>query len=209
MASDAQSLSAGWLKFLNPPTLRENLIRASLFLTAWETLKSAVVDHVKGFFAVGWDDAGEHASPEYQAKVLSLDKSPLTASLLWFKQMGAITDTDIALVDRLRQHRNELAHDLPKFLATVEYEVNVNLLRELVALVAKVDRWWIREIEMPISGDYTAEQVAAIPDSEITSGRMMLMQMLLQVATGNDPDASQWHNTLVKICGTPEQHNGK
>lgn len=42
--------------------------------------------------------------------------------------MSAIGDTDIELVDEIHKHRNELAHDLPKFIATVDTESNVNLL---------------------------------------------------------------------------------
>jgi len=111
---------ASWAKFLNPETLRANLITASIFLAAYETLRASVIDNIRGFFTNRFDENGLIVSNDYRTRVLSLDKSPLRASLLWFKQMGAVDDNNTPQVNRIREHRNEGAHGLPKFIATAD-----------------------------------------------------------------------------------------
>jgi len=57
--------------------------------------------------------------PEYQEHVVSLcPKDRLHASCLWFRKMGAIDDGDINTIREIRKHRNDIAHELPKYIAT-------------------------------------------------------------------------------------------
>lgn len=176
----------GWAKLLNPAELRGNLIAASIFLAAFETLRASVIDRIESFFSDDFRDGEWIESAEYRAKCLALDKSPLRASLLWLRQMGVIDDADIARVDQIREHRNDLAHDLPKFLGTADAEVNVELLGQIYNLVTKIDRWWIHEVDIAIDPVWADRDVA---DDEITSGNMLFIQLMLRIATGEDSDA--------------------
>jgi hypothetical protein len=172
-----------WAKFLNPEVLRGNLIAASIFLAAFEILRTSIIDQIRSFFTHGFDQDGWIVDEDYQAKVLSLDKSPLRASLLWLKEMSVLDDADIASVDHIRQHRNELAHSLPKFLGTPDAEINMPLLGKMYELVAKIDRWWIREVDLPTKPDYDGREVA---DEDMISGNMFSLQLMIHVATGGD-----------------------
>jgi hypothetical protein len=183
MSDHRERAQRGWAKFLNPEVLRSNLIVASIFLAAYEMLRASVIDRIRSFFSNEFRDGEWIANEDYQTKCLALDKSPLRASLLWLKQMSTIDDADIARVDRIREHRNELAHDLPKFLGTADAEVNVQLLVGIYELVAKIDRWWIREVDMTTDPDFDGREVA---DEDITSGNMLFIQMMLRIATGED-----------------------
>jgi hypothetical protein len=183
MDAPKEKASQGWAKFLNPESLRSNLIAASIFLAAYETLRASVIDRIRDFFTYEFNANGGGISDDYKSKVLSLDKSPLRASLLWLKEMSAIGIADIELVDHIRKHRNELAHDLPKFLTTVDADVNVNLLCEIYDLVAKIDRWWIKEVDIPTNSDFDTQEIA---DTDIQSGTMLFIQMMLKIATGED-----------------------
>ena len=176
----------GWAKFLNPEVLRSNLITASIFLATYEMLRASVIERIRGFFSYELRDGEWIANEDYRTKCLALDKSPLRASLLWLKQNLAIDDADIALVDDIREHRNDLAHDLPKFLGTADAEVNTRLLGGIYELVTKIDRWWIREVEMTINSDFDGCEVA---DKDITSGNMLFIQMMIRIATGEDSGA--------------------
>jgi hypothetical protein len=186
MSDHLEQARRGWAKFLNPEVLRGNLIVASIFLAIYEMLRTSVIDRIRDFFSHEFRDGEWIASEDYQTKCLALDKSPLRASLLWLKQMSAIDDADIARVDRIREHRNELAHDLPKFLGTADTEVNVQLLVGIYELVTKIDRWWIREFDMTTDPDLDGREVA---DEDITWGNMIFIQMMLRIATGEDSGA--------------------
>ena len=117
MDENQQKAFDSWAKFLNPEILKSNLIAASLFLAAFEMLRSSVISPIRDFFSCGFDQNGPIVDPKYETKVLSLDKSPLRASLLWLKDMDVISLDDMLIVDRIREHRNQLAHELMKFVA--------------------------------------------------------------------------------------------
>ncbi|TAE53152.1 MAG: hypothetical protein EAZ87_24045 [Nostocales cyanobacterium] len=173
-----------WAKFLNPQSLRSNLIAASIFLAAYETLCTSAIDRIRNFFAYDFDENGLGIeSEDYKKKVLSLDKIRLRASLLWLKEMSAISDADIILVDEIRRHRNKLAHELPRFLTDADAEININFLVDIYELVTKIDRWWIREVDIPTNSDFDGQNIA---DSDIKSGSMIFIQMMLKIATGED-----------------------
>jgi hypothetical protein len=109
MNSHERQAIRGWAKLLNPQVLKDNLIVASLFLAAYETLRTSIIDQIRSFYWCGFNDQGDMISPNYQAEVLSLDKSVLRASLFWLKSNGVIDDSDINRVQEIRLHRNELA----------------------------------------------------------------------------------------------------
>ncbi|MBW4460991.1 MAG: hypothetical protein KME47_12255 [Nodosilinea sp. WJT8-NPBG4] len=182
-----------WAKFLNPESLRGNLIAASIFLTAYELLRTSIIDRIRDFFTYEFNEHGGVVSEDYRSKVLSLDKSPLRASLLWLKEISAICDTDIELIDRIRKHRNELAHDLPKFIVNSDAEINIDLLESIYELLTKIDRWWIKEVEIPTNPEFDGQEVA---DDDIQSGVMLCMQMMLRIAT--DENASVFWDEFQK-----------
>ncbi len=186
MSDHRQQARRAWAKFLDPEVLRSNLIVASIFLAAYETLRTSIIDRIRSFFTFEFRNGEWVAGGDYQTKCFALDKSPLRASLLWLKQMSAIDDADIARVDSIREHRNELAHDLPKFLGTADAEVNVQLLVGIYELVSKIDRWWIRYVDMSTDPEFDGREVA---DEDITSGNMLFMQVMLRTATGEDSGA--------------------
>ena len=70
-----------------------------------------------------------------------------------------------------------------KFLTTAEIEVNIDLMAEIVRLVSKIDRWWVREVEIPTNADCDGEEIT---DEEIISGRMIILQIMLRILTGED-----------------------
>ncbi|MFO0799103.1 MAG: hypothetical protein U0804_16670 [Gemmataceae bacterium] len=183
MKDHKDQVHRGWAKFLNPESLRGNLIAASIYLAAFEVLQSSVIDRIRGFFSNDFKDGKPLESEDYRSHCLALAKSPFRASLLWLKKMSAISDDDIALVDRIREHRNAIAHNLPEFLGTADTEVNVQLLANIHELVAKIDRWWIQEVDMTISPEYDGRE---IPADQISSGNMLFIQMMLQIATGEE-----------------------
>lgn len=192
----------GWEKFFSPPVLRENLIAASIFLAAFELLKSAIVGRIRSFFGDKFRNGEWIASDEYKRECLDLDKSPLRASLMWLKKMAAIDDADIVEVNAIREHRNDLAHDLMKYLGTADAEVDIRLLGRIHALVIKVERWWFREVWMTTDPIFDGQ---VIEEKDMPSGNAMLIEAMLDVATGTD--GGKWlaelHNRFGTAPGPP------
>lgn len=187
--SESKQAYQNWAKFLEPESLKSNLIIASMYLAAFELLKSSVIERIRNFFTYEFNEHGGVVSEDYKDKVLSLDKSPLRASLLWLKEMSAICDADIELIDNIRKHRNELAHELPKFIGIGNSEININLLVSLYELVAKIDHWWIKEIDLSTNSDFDGQEVT---NADIQSGLVLCMQMMTKIAL--DEDASEIWN---------------
>jgi len=192
-----------WIEFLNPASLKSNLIVASLFLAAYETLRNSIIEHIRGFYTNGLGHNKSSVGSDDYEKVLSRHKSPMDASLLWLRDRRIVNASDIKLVNRLRKHRNDLAHDLPRFIGTRDADVNFGLIEEIYQLVTKIDRWWVREVEIPTNPDFDDQDVDAIADEEIVSGNMLFLQLMIHVATGDDADAKKMHDLFVQMA---EQH---
>ena len=65
--SERQKLILSYEKLLNPQKLKANLILASLYLTAYEMMRSSIMDHVRGLFYLGDE---EREKGRYNKKVL-------------------------------------------------------------------------------------------------------------------------------------------
>ncbi len=191
-----EKVHQSWDKFLDPESLRSNLIACSLFIVAWETFSNAAINHLRGFYSLGIDPELNDHSPEYESEVLNRDKSQLSASLLWFQERGAIDQEDLDAVDRCRIHRNDIAHELPKYLSTVEHTVDIGLFSKLIELTGKIGRWWVLEIEVPTNSDFDNQEVRA---EDVQSGDMWFLGMLLHIATGDAEEAGAFHKQFIEM----------
>jgi hypothetical protein len=141
-------------------------------------LQSSIIERIHEFFTYEFNEKGGIESKQYKDEVLSLDKNKRQASLLWLKKMSAINDADMKLVKNIVDHRNELAHELPKFLANADAEININLLGSIYELLAKIDRWWIKEVHIPTNPDFDGQEIA---DTDIQSLTMISMELMLRI----------------------------
>ena len=200
--------SESWLKFLNPESLKGNLIRSSIYLTCWEMLKNSVMDHPRDFYTDGWNDGKVILDPKYKTEVLALDNDPLIASALWFKKLGAISDDDIILLSGFRSHRNEIAHELPKFLGTAESNVPHEFFNGMLCLVEKIDRWWIQDFELPLNPDFNGSELSKEELDGVQSMNMIMMNLLIAVADGKE-DQLRWLYTEMKKILKPGKNQNR
>ena len=194
--TDRKKAHESWLKFLNPESLRCSLILASLYLAAYEILRTSIIDQIKSFYTIGCPADAKTADPQYTTDVVSLDKSPLRASALWLQRRGVLDASDLIKLDSIREHRNAIAHDLPKFVTTTEAHVDVSLFQAICELVAKVDRWWIVEFEIPVNSDFDGKD---IDSSGCQSGNMIFLHMLVQIAIGSPEDPEFYYRKFQKL----------
>ena len=184
----------GWEKLLNPQLLKTNLMFVSAYLAAYEMLKNnCLVERTRSFFTNGFDEKGWNVSPDYQTKVLALDKSPMKASALWFKELGALTNDDLDLLNQLREYRNEVAHNITKIILSGEGEFKSDLFAAMLLLIKKLDIYWIRNVEMDCNPDFVGQEVA---DDDISSGNMIVLHLLMQAAFGDESKAKDFFESF-------------
>lgn len=188
-----------WVEFLNPEVTRLRMIAASIYIAGFEILKDSVVDRIRSFFWTGFDESGDKIDPKYQSDVLARNRSPVYASLDWLKEMNAIDDGDVAVFDRVKTCRNILAHKLFSALASEglppEFE---ECFSSMVALLRKVEVWWITNVEIPTNPDYDGSEV---DEDAIIPGPVMSMQLLMDIALGDEQRSRFYYDEFRKRTG--------
>ena len=187
-------IKKSWERFLHPEVLKTNIITASIFSMAFEMLKTSIIEKIEGFFTNGFDENGMIVSPEYKEKVLSLNRSPLYASLKWLQDMGAIDQNDLESFEKIKKCRNELTHEMLKFTCEeVEDDVEA-LFGEMVSLLRKVEIWWFENLDLAIDSEIYP------PDfdlDQVTPGPVWSLQMLIDIALGPEEKAFEYYNSFV------------
>lgn len=178
-----------WERFLDPDVVRPSLFLATMFITTFEILKDSIVDDVRSFYTNGFDEHGLTVSSDYQAKVLSKNKSPLYASLQWLRENDAIDDEDLLTFEKLKSTRNLLAHQLFVVVTGQVDSGHETQFDDLVKLLRKIGVWWVVNVEIPTNPDYDGKE---IDEEGIVPGAVLTLQMLIQVASGNTELLEHW-----------------
>jgi hypothetical protein len=163
---------------LQPKAIRSNLVRAGLFLAAWELLKGEIIGQVRGFFlmTLGDEKPDPRLLTEYKKTVLSRhDRSVFLASLSWLVEAKALTEEQAKLARALKEYRDEVAHELPKLLLEPGCDIDVARIREAQSLIVVLGRFWGR-ITAETDPQFDGQE---IEDTAIQSGIMMLMDVLV------------------------------
>jgi hypothetical protein len=173
---------------LAPDSMKQTLIRAGAFLSAYELIKLQVIDGVHDEY---WRDIRDgkkvYRDAEYQREVLALDPaSRFRASCAWLVDRGALTQDQASVLGAVRDHRNEIAHELPKILIDPDFEVNTSFLLAAAVCLRSLGIYWGR-MAMAIDPKWDGADVA---DKDIWGGPDLLMSSLLEIA-GLIPDGPE------------------
>lgn len=162
--------------------IRQELMAASLFIMTYECLKDFVEDRFKGFFtdvseATGngtvidtfspiWpevkekslsDSLGEQETryKELAKKLANIDMGKVTlfqAGCAWLHKMEAVTDDDMILLIQISKFRNELAHELYRWLFDDSVpQIEAKIVNAPINLYFKISNWWIKNVEASIN----------------------------------------------------------
>ncbi|GAA6204446.1 hypothetical protein NBRC116600_12430 [Thalassotalea sp. SU-HH00458] len=132
---------------------------------------------------------------EYKKEVRSLAKSPLDATLLWFKSNGAIDDKDIEGFKKARKLRNDIAHELPLYISESDRNIDQSAYESLLEVTHKIGVWWVINFELPINPDYDGQE---IDESEIKTGTILMLQMIMDIAYDNEPEEGYYYKNAVE-----------
>ena len=189
-----EKIRASWERSLHPETLKTNIITASIFSMAFEMLKSSIVEKIEGFFSDGFDQNEAIISPEYKEKVLSLNRSPVYASLGWLQDMDAINDEDMGRFEYVKKCRNTLTHEMLSFAYSgVDFNV-AEAFDEMVILLRKIEMWWFEHFEMVIDPESYSEDLDL---DQVIPGSVWSLQMLIDVALGPEEEAEKYYDLFV------------
>ena len=178
-----------WERFLDPEVVRPSLFLATMFITTFEILKDSVVDRIRDFYTHGWGENGPTVGPEYQFQVLARNKSALYASFDWLREHEAVDEDDLKTFESLKKTRNLLAHQLFNVVTGQVDSEHASQFPVLVALLRKVETWWVVNVEIPTNPDFDGQE---IDEAGIVPGAVLSLQMLIEVASGNTELLEQW-----------------
>lgn len=144
----------------DPDVVRLKFSMMGLFLVAHEMLVYSVESPLKNFFG---DFTGKKSvlGDDYEKEVIgrapkkanrNRDSAQWLGSIQWLKDMSVISESDMRTIRKIRDTRNEIAHELPELLLDKETApLMENLIENFwkaIELITKIDRWWIAEVEM-------------------------------------------------------------
>lgn len=165
----------------NKEIIKTKLLLSSLYLTAFEILKSSIVDQVQKFYV----DPNEKPNFLYKTEVLKLDKDPFKASTLWLKSMDVINKNDLDALTRIRKYRNEIAHEVSHIVFYHDRNINLEYLNTIKKLIAKIDSWWIHNVEIPIHDAVTNNNFSNKEDLRVFSGPMIILDIIIDAVVKN------------------------
>lgn len=177
------STTEQWELLLTPAVMQEKLISASLYVTAFEILKESIIGRIRSFYMVGFDINSNVLDEKYETVVLSRNKNLLYASLDWLSENDVIDENDRQAFERIKTTRNLLAHELPSMVMGGKDFQHVEKFKELVALLKKIEVWWIVNMEIPVNPDFDGKE---IDEEGIVPGPVLMLQMMLEILSGNE-----------------------
>jgi hypothetical protein len=129
-------------------------------------------------------------SDDYKIKILDRKadgkKNILKSTLLWFVEHNAITQEDYSTLIKIRDRRNQYVHEMATLFFKGIPEEDVKLLSELITLYSKLDKWWINEIEIPLSGEWLPD---TYDENEVISGPFSMFTIMIDVLYGGKSEA--------------------
>jgi hypothetical protein len=184
-----------WERFLNPDTLRSNLMVASIYIATYELLDQTVLGWVHDCFFLGLDDSDPAVVGKYKAQVLSRNRSPVYASLGWLESQQVITGEDVTCFENAKKCRNAIAHEMTRMLMDGLPPDLPEHFREMVDILGKIEKWWIISFEIPVNEEFDGKE---IDENEVVPGRIIGLQMMLDVALGPEDDARRFFENFIK-----------
>lgn len=189
------NVSERWENFLNPETLKGNMIVASLYITAFELLKQSIIDRIKEFYTFGFDQNGPIVDEKHINEVLNKKKGPLYSSLSWLKDHNVIDEDDLNNFEGIKRLRNKMAHELMSFLGGNEQPDLAKNFNNMVNILHKIETWWMVNVEIPTDPDLYDNDIEI---DNITPGSIITLRLMVDIALGSDEKASYYYNEFIK-----------
>ena len=175
-----------WCNILDEDKLKLNVNFATMFVLNFECLKDYIVSQIRNLYldSIHFEEGKiiYKESKQYKEQVRTLDKNIENASLKWFIQEGAITQDDFEIYQKIRKRRNDIIHEFLKNLDEGFSDNDGMLFNKMLTIYAKIDKWWINEIEIPTS----VEEVPADYDrDDVCGGQAIVLSIINSIILEN------------------------
>lgn len=191
-------------KALDSDLLRLNLLLSSLYLTAFEILKMSIIEGTKDFlvdqdeltsdavqslgrnfqkelvdrFVEYYKEQVNKYESEIGVNIKNRDRFGLIPSCEWLVKQGVLSEEDFGYIKAIRDHRNEIAHELPTLLVSKGLDVDIGHFQKMRQLIHKVDVFWARNDLLFEPNTLDEVDITDISDEEIISGRVALLDLI-------------------------------
>ena len=182
-------------KITNPTLIKRNLLVASLFVTSFEMLKTSIQGRIKDFLCLNatlneqgeleFDESEDYKTQVSEREIVHINRRKYRdyhlfySSSLWLKENNVIIQDDFDEIEKIRKHRNLIAHEPLKLLVDDNINVNIALLKKSQELLKKIEKWWIIEYEIPANPDFDEQE---IDESLVQSGSSIFLDYLMEIA---------------------------
>jgi hypothetical protein len=189
-------------KFTDPAQVNRSLHQVALYLTAWETLRSCIIERVKGVYTDNWtiDDKGSlrgTVTDEYKNRVIALHpKDELHACTLWLQNIGAFNEADIEQIANARRHRNSIGHEIIQYITCDDSKVDRNTIGTIYQIVKK-----LTEIDLTSQKSVPDATYYAAQKGEAAGGYSLLLELILPIFDGDFDNLLDIHSSLKKKTG--------
>lgn len=189
---------------MDKENLRETLSFLALFITIYENFVETIVGRVESFLCFELDrfqngkikfKPSDIYKEDIKNKIVDEkgNKDILKATMLWFLDMKAITQDEYDLFLELKERRNSFVHDMADHVWHGVTEKDIQSLVNLLKLSSKLDKWWINEIEISISGKYDLNEEEK---KDVISFNLLVFGQMIQTLFG-DETSSKTENINV------------
>lgn len=176
-------------KILNPDIIKNNLVVCSLFLTSYELLKNSIIDRIKVFLCNKYiikENVIEYEESDDYKEVKKLNKNIFEASLIWLLNYQVINEEEKLMIQKIRKHRNIIAHRIPNILVDDNFNIDKNLFKESKRLFDKIEKWWVINVDMTISGENF--EYDNIDFEKIKPGSSLMFEWIVKCAFDMKPE---------------------
>jgi len=170
---------------LKPEVIRSTLSFAGLYQVTHEMIKRSVVDDVRGFYSLGFDETGlRYDEAAYSRDVLSKAKDRFRASLLWLVHAEAISQTQADRLDAVYAHRHDLTHELVRYVVDPDFNPDIQLFIDALAILKALRTFWA-QIEIDIGSFEHLGEVDA--DDAVPLSNVVLQMCIDAYLDGIEP----------------------
>nr|WP_321501783.1 hypothetical protein [uncultured Dethiosulfovibrio sp.] len=111
----------------------------------------------------------------------------IKATLLWYKEHGAISEKEVKSFKIMTEMRNTLSHELLNKIFQGLPENIYDIYFDMTTLLEKITKWWVMEIEIPTDPNILPEQYKNIKWDEISSLDLCLIKTMTDIVfMGNE-----------------------